>query len=301
MPAVGSVLLRQFSDGHWTRSMGTARFYEMRGPQVFSVLLLFNIGLLSGQERATSQIVIGSGGSSVSDSVSENLARDVDASYYHPDALSGIACKVVVDFERLLKQLQSSSETAKLNNVAISVAAMRGQSPTINVSWPNPAPAGQQPIESGVKQMLGGFFQMYWQFAGSSLAPRPDEKFETGLLPGGGHIFRSRGRNEDFTLAVNSEDTPTEGLLDGTALKARFRFRFSPAPNPIPGDLRRLTSLEFAEQIGTTTVNGSISMDYQTVDGLHIPRHVSFGIGGAYSVDIEFQQCTVTKRARAQD
>ena len=42
-------------------------------------------------------------------------------------------------------------------------------------------------------------------------------------------------------------------------------------------------------------------MDYQTVDGLHIPRYVSFGIGGAYSVDIEFQQCTVTKRAHAQN
>lgn len=274
----------------------------MRGPHFFAVLLLFNIGLLSAQEHAVSSpIVRGGGEPSVAGSASGNLARDVDASYYHPDALGGIACNVVVDFESLLKQVQSSSDTARFDGVAITVSAMRGQSPTINVSWPNPAPAGKEPIESGVKQMLGGFFQIYWQFAGSSLAPRPGEKFETEPLPGGGHIFRSRGHNEEFTLAVDGEDTPTEGVLDGTALNARFRFHFSPPANPIPGDLRRLTSLEFAEQIGTTTVNGSISMDYQTVDGLQIPRRVSFGIGGAYSVDMGFQQCTVTKRAHAHD
>lgn len=266
------------------------------------MLLLVNIGLLSAQEHAaSSQIVRGAGEPSVAGSASGNLAREVDASYYHPDALRGIACNVVVDFESLLKPVQSSSETAKFDGVAITVAARRGQSPTIDVSWPNPAPAGKDPIESGVKQMLGGFFQIYWQFAGSSLAPRPGEKFETEPLPSGGRIFRSRGRNEEFTLAVDREETPTEGVLDGTALKARFRFHFSPPPHPIPGDLRRLTSLEFAEQVGTTTVNGSISMDYQTVDGLHIPQHVSFGIGGAYSVDLEFQQCTVTKRAQAQN
>ena len=274
----------------------------MRGPHVFAVLLLFNISLLSAQEHAVSSAtVIGAGEPPVAGSASGNLSRDVDASYYHPDMLAGMACKVVVDFEGLLKQVQSSSDTAKFDGAAITVAAMRGQSPTTNVSWPNPAPAGKEPIESGVKQMLGGFFQMYWQFAGSSLAPRPGEKFETESLPGGGHIFRSRGRNEIFTLAVDREETPTEGVLGGTELNARFRFHFSPPPNPIPGDLRRLTSLEFAEQIGTTTVNGGISMDYQTVDGLHIPRHVSFGIGGAYSVEMEFQQCTVAKRPQAQN
>src|SRR5690348_5426638 len=100
----------------------------MLGRHVFSVLLLLNIGSLRGQEHATSV-----------SSVSGNLARDVDASYYHPDALSGIACKVVIDFESLLKQLEASSDTAKLNGVAINVAAMRGQNPVISVSWPNPA------------------------------------------------------------------------------------------------------------------------------------------------------------------
>ena len=273
----------------------------MRGRHFFAVVLLVGAGRLLGQQHSgNSQSIVLSGAPRVSAPESGNLARDIGASYYHPDALTGMACRVAIDFDSLIQQIRpSASGAAKLGDVGISVVAMRGQMAKTEIVWSGAGPVTKDQIEAGVKQMLGGFFQTYWQLAASSMAPGPGEKFEAESITDGGHILHSHGPGENLTLQVDSENIPTEGFIDATALKARFRFHFMPSPNPVAGDLRRLTAMEFAEQIGTTNMNGNISMDYQTVEGFHIPRHVTFGVGGAFSLDMEFQDCSVSRRARA--
>jgi len=177
------------------------------------------------------------------------------------------------------------------------VDAVKGQNPKIDIAWLNGTPGNKDSIETGVRQMLTGFFQMYWQFGGSSMAPGPAEKFQAEPRAGGGHVLRSNANGVSVTTEVDSDNVPTKVFVDSPALKATFGLRFAAPQNSTPGDLRRLTSLDFSEQIGTTNLNGSLSMDYQTIQGVNIPRHVSFGIGGAYSTPMEFVGCSVTKRA----
>lgn len=59
--------------------------------------------------------------------------------------------------------------------------------------------------------------------------------------------------------------------------------------------LGRLVLLDASQQIGTSNMDARVSMDYQTVKGFQIPRHVSFGVGGAYYLRMEFIGCSVVK------
>ena len=70
---------------------------------------------------------------------------------------------------------------------------------------------------------------------------------------------------------------------------------FSEASNDIPGHPRLMTAMDVTQQIGTTNMNIHVAMDYQAVAGMHVPRHVSINIGGAYAFPMEFVGCSVSK------
>jgi len=87
--------------------------------------------------------------------------------------------------------------------------------------------------------------------------------------------------------------------LDSPAMNGTIDLHYVSSPKPVPGDLRRISSMDASEQIGNSTMNVTLSLDYQAVDGLYIPSHVSYNIGGAYSLSMDFSGCSVFKEAVA--
>lgn len=47
--------------------------------------------------------------------------------------------------------------------------------------------------------------------------------------------------------------------------------------------------------IGASSFNVEIRMDYQKVDGFFVPQHVTYDIVGAYAVSVEFIGCSTIK------
>lgn len=100
-----------------------------------------------------------------------------------------------------------------------------------------------------------------------------------------------------FTPEIDQDDVPGKLSVDTPAMKATMEFHFAPPQYPKPGDLRRLTCLDFTQQVGTASINGRVSLDYQDVGGFNVPRHLSLGIGGAYAIPVEFIDCSLSKAA----
>jgi hypothetical protein len=223
------------------------------------------------------------------------LAADIGASYYHPDGLASIECGVRIDLAGLARQfgqIPVSSEPA-LTSTQIKVHADRGQSARVEVTWPDaPFPGNREQVEKGIQQMVDGFFQIYWQFFGSSLAPEPQDKLNVDERPGGGHVLHSTADTMNVTMETGTDHLPIRVRIDGPAIKIAADLGFS-TPS-VPGNLPQLTSVGLSEEIGTTAIKMQISTDYQTTNGFNIPRHVTMGIGGAISVPMELTGCSAT-------
>jgi hypothetical protein len=270
-----------------------------------TAVLVVGASLLGAQQVPGSFPASGSGKASSRGGASVDyakLAAKIDASYYHPDGLSGLDCGTVVDFGSLFKQLgQSPSEelTNELSGFSIKAHALRDQAAKIDIAWLNGVPANKENFESGTRQTLGGFFQMYWGFFGSSISgggqQQDDMQIET--LAGGGHLLHGSDHGAKMTVEVDSDNVPAKLSMDSGAMKVTAEFHFAPTQVPAPGDLRRLTFLDYSNQIGTNMINGRISIDYQNVEGFNVPRHLSVGSGGAFALPIELVNCSVAKPA----
>jgi hypothetical protein len=114
-------------------------------------------------------------------------------------------------------------------------------------------------------------------------------------LPDGGATVYLPSQNVSLILTVDKEHLPTHYAIDSPAMKGTIDSHYSPSPNPITGDLRRLTGLNVVEQIGNSTMNGVIDLDYQAIGGFNVPKHVTFRPGNAYSVIMNFSACAVSK------
>ncbi|HUI80618.1 MAG TPA: hypothetical protein VLY24_21990 [Bryobacteraceae bacterium] len=210
---------------------------------------------------------------------------------------------MAIDFTNLVKRLvpQATEEQIKaLNGMAVKLHAVRAQEPVIDILWTQGTPpAGRELIESGAKQTLGGFFQVYWEIFGSSTAPGPRDPIQIEAGPRGGHILHSTSNGMKLSIETDAYDVPTTVVGESPAMKITMQPRFTPSQIAVPSDLRRLTSVSISEQVGTNHLNLEIITDYQDVGGFHIPRHVVFDVGGAYSVPMEFSGCSATGKASA--
>src|SRR5205807_336695 len=105
-----------------------------------------------------------------------------------------------------------------------------------DIAWRNGTPANKDSIETGVRQMFSGFFQMYWWFAGPFLAPGEAEKLQVEARAGGGHVLRSNANGASATTEVDSDNVPTKVFVDSAVFKGTFELHFAPPQNPTPGD-----------------------------------------------------------------
>src|SRR6266576_869206 len=111
----------------------------MVGSKFVAAFFALGVHSLSGQQSPlNAQTAPSSQAPPLSPEDSARLAVDIGASYYHPDDLTGLNCRTVFDFSSLLKQLgqsDSGEQIRALSAVAVSVDAVRGQNPKIDMGW----------------------------------------------------------------------------------------------------------------------------------------------------------------------
>jgi hypothetical protein len=230
------------------------------------------------------------------------LATAVNAAYYHPDGLGGMTCTAEIDWTSLSKAMATTPDAAgrlkSLEGMTIQVHALRGQPAQVNVSWPQGAPANAASMEDGVKQMVGGLFQSYWTVVAGPALPEKATGVTVQERPGGGKVLHYDQNGARGTEEIDSQNVPVKATFGNASMKGSTDLHFSPSPNPKPGDVRRLTGVDTSVQMGSSSLDTHLTMDYQTVDGFEIPRHVVFGMPGAFSIPLELSKCSVTREAK---
>jgi hypothetical protein len=226
------------------------------------------------------------------------VAAAIRDSYYHPDAMSGVDCTISVDwpaFFAAVKLNLAADRLKAIHNLKIRSQAARGKSPKITFDWTSGTLDNKEQFEDGLKQTLGGFYQMYWNIVASSPISDAAEIAKIEPLPDGGAKVYSSSQNTNLVISTDKENTPTHYTLDSPAMNGTIDLHYVSSPKPVPGDLRRISSMDASEQIGNSTMNVTLSLDYQAVDGFYIPSHVSYNIAGAYSLSMDFSGCSVFK------
>lgn len=267
-------------------------------------LLLLTATISGAQQAATTTPKSGPTASSV-----DALPRDpakmavlIDASYYRPEELSSVDCDISMDWAALftaMKQTPPPDRLVALQALKIHSHAVRGREDQITFDWPDAEIAGKDQIEGGLKQTLSGYYQMYWPLLASSLFKDAQDLNKIEPLPDGSANVYVGGDGNHLIITVDQKARPVHWVLDSAAMKGIIDPEFSPSPNPKPGDLSRISGLRVVENIGSSSMNVKVDMDYQLVDKFYLPRNVSFGIVGAYALKMEFTSCTETHGSAA--
>jgi hypothetical protein len=264
---------------------------------VISSLFLATAGLLAQQmdKPASAGINLQPGTLPVDPSAFTAAVRD---SYYHPDDLSALDCAVSIDWSAFFNALKLNVPADRLKaiqSVKIRVKGDRDKLPEFTFDWAGASLDTKQQVESSIQQMISGFYQMYWPMIASFPVKNPAEIKRIEPLANGGATAYIPSPNANLILTVDKDHLPIHYSFDSTAMKGTMNAEYTPSPNPMPGDLRRLTKSNVSEQIGTSAMNVNIDLDYQTIGGFNVPQHVTFGIPGAYSISMEFTSCSVSK------
>ncbi len=233
------------------------------------------------------------------------LANAVRDSYYHPDNLSVLECNVSLDWSGILRAMKIDDPEPErmkiLEGLKVRTRATRNKATDVTLTWSGGDPPGKERIEGGIKQMVSGFYQIYWpMIASSSIAP--DTAFEKiePLDDGNIKAHVSQGAS-DTEITIDNNHVPTRYSVDAPGMKTTIEAHYTPSPKPIAGDLRRVTELDVTNQTGTGTMNVEMILDYQAVDVFYVPQHVTFNLVGAYSVGMDFSGCSDTKGDAGSD
>jgi len=227
------------------------------------------------------------------------LISSINGSYYHPDSMTSLGCDVSVDWPAFFTALKMEVPQERLKTIQglkMRMKAQRDKAVELTFDWTGGAPTGgQEQLESGLKQMLGGFFQFYWSMAASPLIAKPSEITKTEPIAGAGMNIYTSGGGGTTVTTVDKDYTPTHFAVDTPAMKGSIDAHYLPSPSPVAGDLRRISSMNLTEQIGTSHMDIAFDIDYQSVDDFNVPKHVGFDVSGAYSIKLELSGCTVSK------
>jgi hypothetical protein len=267
----------------------------------FLVILLFGSAQLSAQQHVSSAPTAQQGGVSAAMLPKDptKLAEMIRGSYYHPDELSSIDCGVSIDWPAFFGSLKVDlpEDRAKvLQGLKVHSHAVRGKGAEIAFDWSAGELATKDKMEGGLKQMVDGFYQMYWPMLATKLIASGDEVKKVEILSDGSANIDVSSQNTNLVLTVDKSGSPTHWALESPAMKATIDPRYVTSPKPTPGDLRRISSVKVAERIGESSMNVQVDLDYQEADGFFVPKSASFDLLGAYSVTMEFLGCSTTKR-----
>ncbi|MDR3740544.1 MAG: hypothetical protein P4L40_16130 [Terracidiphilus sp.] len=224
-------------------------------------------------------------------------------SYYHPDNLALMECDISVDWDAFYHSLNVTvpeERVRSLNGLNIHVRAVRGQPASVRFEWSNGTPSTQEQVESGLKQMLNGFYQMYWPMVAGPVIG-PDDKLEQIVsLPDGGVKASVNSGGMKIHFVVNKDGTPVQYDFEGGVMKGLVDLTYTPSPKPTPGDLRRIEEMKIDEQIGASSFKLNTKLDYQEVGVFSIPKSVAFAMLGAYTFNFQFAGCTASAVAVTQ-
>ena len=284
----------------WTISHFTRRIISMYS-KFFPVILLFGSAQIGAQQHASiAPTAQQSGASAVAlPRDPTKLAEMIRGSYYHPDDLSSIDCGVSIDWASFFGALKVDlpEDRAKvLQGLKIHSHAARGKGTELTFNWSAGELTTKDTMEGGLKQIVHGFYQMYWPMLATKLIASGDEIKKVEALPDGSANIDVSSQNTNLVMTVDKSGSPTRWALDSPAMKATIDPRYVTSPKPTPGDLQRISSVKVAERIGESSMNVQVDLDYQEADGFFVPKSVSFDILGAYSVTMEFLGCSTTKR-----
>ena len=224
-----------------------------------------------------------------------SLVRD---SYYHPNQLSGLNCNVSVDWAALFASLKTSVPPERLKAVQGLVAHVQSSPskiPTITFDWTAGVINEKDQMESSIRQMVSGFYQMYWSMFADSPLKSGTEIKKVEPQPDGGHILYTETANSTTNITLDKNNVPVHYTFSAPTMSGTIDPTYTPSPNPVPGDLRRLTGIKVSNHVGTSTMDVDVTLDYQSVGGFYVPQHATFAVGGAYSLKMEFAGCAVSK------
>lgn len=268
------------------------------------LLLVFGANLTFAQQLPTSttnaQVAVLPQGSLPYDPA--KVAESIRGSYYHPDDLAGLDCSVSVDWTTLFSAMKATVPADRmkvLQGLKIRSHAMRGKVPELTFDWSGGPLDTKDQVEGGFKQMASGFYQMYWSLIASPVVSKASDFTRIEPLPNGELNVVSTSPNMNVVVTLDKEFTPTHYVLDGTAMKGTFDLHYVVPPNPVPGDLRRISSMLVSEQIGTSNFNVDVELDYQPAGKFNVPQHVTFSLIGAYSVKMDFEDCSALDEPKA--
>jgi hypothetical protein len=230
----------------------------------------------------------------------EKLTAKVLESYYHPDKLTGLECDVAPDWAAFFSSAKVTVPPERLQAIEtmkVHVRAVRDETPEFSFNWPQTRPANANEVETALKQVIGGFYQMYWPlFASpaikytaviSKIEPQPD---------GSTKVYES-DPNAYVIMTVDKHGTPIHYAMQSPAMNGTVDPRYTPAPHPVRGDRQRITSVDAVQQAGASTTHVQVTVDYQPLESYFVPRHVTYGLVGAYTMTMDFTGCSVAKAA----
>lgn len=226
----------------------------------------------------------------------KELTAQVLGSYYHPDKLPGLECQVTPNWPAFFASAKVEVPPGSMEPIEalkIQVRTLRDQTPEFTFDWTKGRPSNANQIEASLKQMIGGFYDIYWPlFASpaiqytaviSKIEPQPD---------GTTKVYES-DPNAYVVMTVDKHGTPTNYVMQSPAMRGVVEPHYTPTPHQVQGDRRRITSVDVSKQMGASITKVQVSVDYQPLEKYFVPKHVSYGRVGAYTMTMDFSGCSV--------
>lgn len=224
------------------------------------------------------------------------MAAAIRGSYYHPDEMSTLSCNVSADLTALFASMKLNVPAERLKAIQglnIRSQSVRGKSPVLAFKWTAGDLNDKEKLEDGLRQMLDGFDQIYWSLIASPPIDGAAEITKIEPHANGGAEVYSSSPNAKVVISVDKENIPTHYVLDIPGMNGTVDVGYTPSANPVPGDLRRITTLTTSERMGTSIINLKLDLDYQVVNGFYVPKHVMYDLG-TYSLSMQLSDCSAS-------
>jgi hypothetical protein len=235
----------------------------------------------------------------------DKLADAVRDSYYHPDNLSVLECNVAFDWSGVMRALHIDDvepEQGKvIDGLKVRTRAVRDAAAETTLNWSGGEPPDKDRIETGIRQLISSFYQIYWQMMASPSLPRNASIAKVEPLDEGSvkaYVTQSMGSTE---MTIDKDHIPIHYAIEYPAMNVAIDAHYTPSPKPVAGDLRRLTELDVSQEQGATSRKYEAILDYQPVGEFFVPQHVTFNVIGVFSVGMDFSGCSATKGTPASD